>query len=70
VGTVTEQSEQRLLLTVEQAARRVGLGRSTMYGLIMSGAVPNIHVGRSRRVLARGLEDFVARLVAEQGGEQ
>lgn len=50
-----------VLLTVEQAARRLGVGRSTMYGLIAQGEVESIQIGHLRRIPVDALTDFVAR---------
>ena len=54
----------RLLLTVEEAADRVGICRSNMFKLIRQGDVKSVKVGRLRRVTPAALEDFVRRLSA------
>ncbi|MBV2358033.1 excisionase family DNA-binding protein [Streptomyces sp. J2-1] len=41
-----------VLLTVEEAARRLQIGRTTCYQLIRSGELESIPVGRLRRVPA------------------
>jgi excisionase family DNA binding protein len=51
-----------VLLTVEEAARRLGIGRTTCYGLIRSGELESVPVGRLRRVPADALPAYVARL--------
>ena len=51
-----------LLLTVEEAAKRLGFGRTFVYRLIMSGEVESIKVGRLRRVPAECLPEYVAAL--------
>lgn len=56
----------RLLLTVEEAADRIGICRSNMSKLIREGDISSVKVGRLRRVTPAALEDFVARL---SGGE-
>jgi excisionase family DNA binding protein len=56
----------RLLLTVEEAADRIGICRSSMFKLIREGDIISVKVGRLRRVTPAALEDFVARL---SGGE-
>lgn len=59
-----------ILLTVEQSARRLGISRTTMYGLIASGEVQTVQIGRARRVPVEALRDFVRRLrEAQHGGE-
>lgn len=50
---------ERLLLRIPEAADRLGLGRSTVYELIQSGALPVIRVGRAIRIPARALNDWV-----------
>jgi excisionase family DNA binding protein len=56
----------RLLLTVEEAAERIGICRSNMFKLIRRGEVQSIKVGRLRRVTPAALEDYVRRLTTEQ----
>ncbi|MEV7776814.1 helix-turn-helix domain-containing protein [Kitasatospora sp. NPDC088351] len=46
-------------LTVEEAARRLGVGRTTMYALVASGEVPAVTIGRLRRVPAEALKEYV-----------
>jgi excisionase family DNA binding protein len=52
----------RLVLTVEQAAEQLGIGRTLMYALIASGDVESVRIGRLRRVPADALDAFVFRL--------
>jgi excisionase family DNA binding protein len=44
-----------LLLTVEEAARRLQLGRTLLYRLISSGDLESVTVGRLRRLLPAGV---------------
>jgi excisionase family DNA binding protein len=53
-----------LLLTVEEAADRIGICRSNMFKLIRQGDVKSVKVGRLRRVTPTALEDFVRQLSA------
>ena len=55
-------ADPRLLLTVEEAARRLNIGRTTMYALVSSGAVESVTIGRLRRVPSECLDHFVAAL--------
>ena len=51
---------ERLLLRPHGAAEWLGLGRSTVYELIASGALPSITtIGRSRRVPLEALRAWV-----------
>ncbi|MCC9311946.1 helix-turn-helix domain-containing protein [Kitasatospora sp. RB6PN24] len=47
-------------LTVEEAARRLGVGRTTMYALVASGEVPSVMIGRLRRIPAQALSEYIA----------
>jgi excisionase family DNA binding protein len=51
-----------LLLTVEEAAKRLRLGRTLVYRLIASGELESVTVGRLRRVPAECLNEYVATL--------
>lgn len=59
-----EAPDDRLLLTVVEAARRIGVGRSLMYQLLSSGEVESVHIGRLHKVPAAALGAFVERLRA------
>jgi excisionase family DNA binding protein len=52
----------RMLLTVEQAACLLGVGRTTMFALIRSGDVVTVQIGRLRRVRPADLASYVDRL--------
>jgi excisionase family DNA binding protein len=45
-----------LLLTVEEAAKRLRLGRTLVYRLISSGELESVTVGRLRRIPAECLD--------------
>lgn len=47
-------------LTVEEAARRLGVGRTTMYALLAADEIPSVTIGRLRRIPAEALNDYVA----------
>jgi excisionase family DNA binding protein len=51
-----------LVLTVEAAADRLGVGRTLMYALVKSGAVESVTIGRLRRIPTDALDKFVASL--------
>ena len=55
-----------LLLTPEEAAAELRIGRSRMYDLIKGGVVLSVKVGGSRRVVRDSLNEYVRQLVAEQ----
>ena len=51
-----------ILLTPEEAAKALQIGRTRLYGLLADGTIPSVQIGHSRRVSLRALEDFVRRL--------
>ncbi len=51
--------ESPLLLTVEQSAKLVGIGRTTAYSLVKSGEWKTIKVGRLTRLTREILEDWI-----------
>ncbi len=59
-----------LALTAEEAAHQLGISRSKFFGLMASGDIASIKVGRSRRVPFASLEAFVAERLAERLAEQ
>jgi excisionase family DNA binding protein len=54
------------LLTVEEAARRLSVGRTTFYALLKEGEIASVQIGRLRRIPAEALIDYAARLIAKQ----
>jgi len=53
---------QHLLLTIPQAAHRLGVGRTTVYELTNAGELEVVHIGRCARVPAAALDAFVERI--------
>ncbi|MEU1465544.1 excisionase family DNA-binding protein [Streptomyces sp. NPDC005727] len=49
-------------MTVEEAARRLRIGRTTCFRLVMSGEIESVTVGRLRRVPVDALSVYVAKL--------
>lgn len=58
---VAPPAEERILLSVIEAARRLGIGRSLMYELLGAGEIRSIHVGRLRKIPVAALSEFIAR---------
>lgn len=59
-------TDNHLLLTPEEAARRLSMGRTHLYLKLASGEIPSVRIGRSRRITRQALDAYVAQLVAEQ----
>lgn len=51
-----------LLLTVEEAARLLGIGRTTAFALVRSGELESIPLGRLRRIPAECVTEYINRL--------
>jgi excisionase family DNA binding protein len=60
------EAPERLLISVDDAARAIDVSRRKFYGLIDAGDIPVIRVGRSVKVPLEGLRHYVARLTSEQ----
>ncbi len=53
-----------LLYRPEDAATALGIGRSKFWELIATEQIETVRIGRSRRVPAQALEEYVGRLRA------
>lgn len=58
----------RLLLTVEQAAETLGVGRTTVFGLLSQGLLASVRIGGSRRIPVDALRAFVSDLCDNRDG--
>jgi len=59
--------DTRLLLSVEDAAERLDIGRTLLYELIAAGQIQTIHVGRLHKVPVDSLREYVERQRALAG---
>ncbi len=55
-----------LLLTPEEAAKVLRVGRTTIYALMKAGDLQPVHIGRSCRISRAELERYVRRLETPQ----
>ncbi|MBV8932745.1 MAG: helix-turn-helix domain-containing protein [Kutzneria sp.] len=60
---------ERVLLTVEEAAERLRIGRTVMWRLIRNNQIDSVHIGRLRRIPVAAVDEYARRLVAEQSGK-
>ena len=60
-----EPTPPKLLLTIEEAAQQLSLGRSLLYEQLQRGTIPSVRIGRSRRIRRSDLEAFVAELAED-----
>jgi excisionase family DNA binding protein len=54
------------LLTVEEAARRLSIGRTTMYALLKDSQINSVRIGRVRRISVEALTAYTTRLIVKQ----
>jgi excisionase family DNA binding protein len=52
-------TSEPLLLTVAQAAQRLGISRSLLYELLTTGDIESITIGRLRRIPAEALTTYI-----------
>ncbi|WNV77612.1 helix-turn-helix domain-containing protein [Geodermatophilus sp. DSM 44513] len=57
-------SSDPLLLTPEEAAEVLRVGRTTIYALMKAGGLRSVHIGRSCRIPRAELERYVQHLQA------
>ena len=53
---------QQLLLTIPQAAHRLGVGRTTVYELTNAGHLEVAHIGRCARIPVASVDAFIERI--------
>lgn len=49
------------VLTVEQAAKRLGIGRTLMYALVTNGDIESVTIGRLRRIPVECVTEYLNR---------
>jgi excisionase family DNA binding protein len=60
----------RVLLTVEEAAESLGIGKTKTYSLVMAGEIASVQIGRLRRIHIDSIREYAARLVAHQAANR
>ena len=63
-------ADDQLLVTPEEAARRLSVGRTTIYELMSSGELQSVNIGRCRRVPVSSLSLFVNKLIGDVAVEE
>lgn len=56
-------AELQILLTVEEAATALRIGRTRMFDLIAKGEISSVLIGRSRRVPVDALQEYTRKLL-------
>jgi excisionase family DNA binding protein len=60
------QMPVRVLLTVEEAAEQLGIGRTLAYKLVKHGEIESVRIGRLRRIPADAVHEYARRLATSQ----
>lgn len=55
----------QLSVSIEEAARSIGVARSTIYEIVSRGDLPSFKLGRRRMILMAELTAFITRAAAE-----
>ena len=63
-------AEERLTLTVEEACKRLGIGRSLGYELARQGQLPTLRLGRKLVVPAAALQRMLENTGQREDSEQ
>jgi excisionase family DNA binding protein len=58
-------SIEPILVTPEQAAQKLGVGRDRIYRLMANGELPSVKIARSRRIPVDALRAYVKCLLEE-----
>lgn len=53
---------------LDAAGQRLGVGRTALYGLINSGQLRSVKIGRSRLVPESAIVEFISRIEADAAG--
>lgn len=61
-SNVNQTRVERLLFRVDEAAEALAVSRSQAFKLIWAGELPSVRIGRSVRVPARAVTEYVERL--------
>ena len=63
------QTETRMTVSVEEAARLLGIGRSLAYEMVREGKIPSLRFGRRVVVPLKALEDLLRSTTATVGNK-
>lgn len=54
------EEKRPILITVPEAAARLGLGRTTVQSLVLRGELASLQIGRARRIPVWAIDDYMA----------
>ncbi|MDQ3579533.1 MAG: helix-turn-helix domain-containing protein [Actinomycetota bacterium] len=58
---------ERVLLTAEEVAEALSIGRCTVYDLIRTGQLASLKIGKLRRIPVEAVHDFARRMIEQEG---
>jgi excisionase family DNA binding protein len=58
---IQEAAPVKVLLTIDEAAQALSIGRTLLYELLMRQQIASIKVGRVRRVPMAAIDDYINR---------
>jgi excisionase family DNA binding protein len=64
--TIERKHMQQYLYSPVEAARVMGLSRSSIYNLLNRGELKSVHIGKSRRISSEHMIQFVENLKDSQ----
>ncbi|MFL6135783.1 MAG: helix-turn-helix domain-containing protein [Nocardioidaceae bacterium] len=62
----SEEYTEKLLLSPEEAAQALGLGRSRVYDLIRTRRLDSVRIGKSRRIPVAAVHAYVEHLTEQE----
>lgn len=62
-----ESAPVKVLLTIDEAAAALNMGRTYVYDLVMRRQIKSIKLGRKRRIPVAALDEFVTRQMSMEG---
>jgi excisionase family DNA binding protein len=65
IAAASKPDSPVLLFGVDEAARRLGISRTTLYGELAAGRVRSLKVGRRRVIPVDALAEYVHRMSSE-----
>lgn len=66
VPMLPQPTSERILLTVEEAAERLGIGRTFAWRLVRTGELRSVQIGRLRRIHVDAVRDYTDRLTTKE----
>jgi excisionase family DNA binding protein len=66
---IQESTPVKVLLTIDEAAQALSIGRTLLYDLLMRKQIASIKVGRVRRVPVAAIDAYIHRQLMLAGAE-